>query len=99
MNLVGALAARRFLVDPKYPNGVRSRSRGLEAQPSTPGPRRRTYPNPERVRSRSTHREFLMPQSLAQIYLHIVFSTKGRRPYLQAPQLRDEFHRSLGAAC
>ncbi len=24
-----------------------------------------------------------MPQSLAQIYLHIVFSTKDRRPFLQ----------------
>ena len=24
-----------------------------------------------------------MPQSLAQIYLHIVYSTKDRRPFLQ----------------
>ena len=40
-----------------------------------------------------------MPQSLAQIYLHIVFSTKGRRAYLQNPQLRDELHHYLGGAC
>jgi REP element-mobilizing transposase RayT len=40
-----------------------------------------------------------MPQSLAQVYLHIVYSTKGRRAYLQNPQLRDELHHYLGGAC
>src|SRR5882724_6001636 len=40
-----------------------------------------------------------MPQSLAQIYLHIVFSTKDRRPFLQDTSLRDEVHRYLGGAC
>jgi REP element-mobilizing transposase RayT len=37
-----------------------------------------------------------MPQSLAKILLHTVFSTKERRPFLRDPALRDELHRYLG---
>ncbi|MBN1393679.1 MAG: IS200/IS605 family transposase [Pirellulales bacterium] len=37
-----------------------------------------------------------MPQSLARIWLHIVFSTKERRAYLQNEELRDELFRMLG---
>jgi len=40
-----------------------------------------------------------VPQSLAQIYLHVVFSTKNRRPFLVDPEIRDEMHRFLGGAC
>jgi len=40
-----------------------------------------------------------MPQSLAQIYLHIVFSTKDRRPFLSDRTLREEMHRVLGDLC
>ena len=40
-----------------------------------------------------------MPQSLAQVYLHIVFSTKDRAALLQNKPLRDELHRYLGGAC
>jgi len=40
-----------------------------------------------------------VPQSLCQVYLHIVFSTKGRRPYLQDRSVRDELHRYLGGTC
>ncbi len=40
-----------------------------------------------------------MPQSLAQIYLHLVFSTKDRRPFLQDASLLDELHKYLGGAC
>jgi len=40
-----------------------------------------------------------MPQSLAQIYLHVVHSTKERRRYLQDPALRDELHNYLGGIC
>ncbi len=40
-----------------------------------------------------------MPQSLAQIYLHLVFSTKDRRPFLQNAELRDELHNYLGGIC
>jgi putative transposase len=36
-----------------------------------------------------------MPQSLAQIYLHIVFSTKNRRPFLDDSGLREQMHRYL----
>jgi putative transposase len=37
-----------------------------------------------------------MPQSLAQIYLHLVFSTKDRRPFLQDLLVREEMHHYLG---
>ena len=37
-----------------------------------------------------------MPQSLATILIHTVFSTKDRRPFLRDRLLRDELHRYLG---
>ena len=37
-----------------------------------------------------------MSQSLAKILLHVVFSTKERRPLLRDRALRDEMHRYLG---
>src|SRR5437764_13052824 len=40
-----------------------------------------------------------MSQSLAQIYVHIVFSTKDRRPFLADRPIRDEMHRVLGGIC
>jgi putative transposase len=40
-----------------------------------------------------------MAQSFAQVYLHIIFSTKERRKYLQNKSLRDELHRYLGGTC
>lgn len=40
-----------------------------------------------------------MPQSLAQIYLHVVFSTKNRAPYLYHTSAREEIHAYLGGAC
>ena len=33
-----------------------------------------------------------MPQSLAQIYLHIVFSTKNREPFLKDRSVRADTH-------
>jgi putative transposase len=36
-----------------------------------------------------------MPQSLARIWLHITFSTEGRRAYLQNPEIREEMFRML----
>ena len=36
-----------------------------------------------------------MPQSLTQVWLHLVFSTKNRRPDLQNPAFRDEMFRML----
>jgi putative transposase len=40
-----------------------------------------------------------MPQSLAQIYLHIAFSTKDRRPHLGDASIRSELHQYLGGTC
>ena len=40
-----------------------------------------------------------MPQSLAQIYLHITFSTKGRRLLLKDPELRKGAHAYLAGTC
>src|SRR3990172_513829 len=37
-----------------------------------------------------------MPQSLAKILVHTVFSTKDRRPFLRDQPLREELHRYLG---
>jgi REP-associated tyrosine transposase len=37
-----------------------------------------------------------MPQSLAKILVHTVFSTKDRRPFLRDRALRDELHCYLG---
>lgn len=36
-----------------------------------------------------------MPQSLAQIYVHIVFSTKNRQPWLRDDGLRNELYAYL----
>ena len=39
-----------------------------------------------------------MPQSLAQIYVHIIFSTKGRRPFLRDPTTNERLHAYLVGA-
>jgi REP element-mobilizing transposase RayT len=40
-----------------------------------------------------------MGQSLAKIYLHVVFSTKNRAPLLQNGVLRDRTHAYLAGTC
>jgi putative transposase len=40
-----------------------------------------------------------MPQSIAQIYLHIVFSTKGRVPFLTDRAIRKRVHDYLFVTC
>ena len=40
-----------------------------------------------------------MAQSLTQIYLHIVFSTKNRAPFLSDPGLRVRTHAYLAKTC
>ena len=40
-----------------------------------------------------------MPQSLLQVYLHLVWSTKHRAPLLTDPALRVEMHKYLGGVC
>ena len=38
-----------------------------------------------------------MPQSLSVIYIHLVFSTKERQPFLRDSKLRQSMHAYLGA--
>ncbi len=40
-----------------------------------------------------------MPQSSAKVYLHVVFSTKNRAPFLTDKSLRRETHAYLAGAC
>ncbi len=37
-----------------------------------------------------------MPQSLSATYIHVVFSTKNRLPFLTNPDLRNQVHAFLG---
>jgi len=37
-----------------------------------------------------------MPQSLSAVYIHLVFSTKERRPFLCDKSVRDKLHAQLG---
>ena len=40
-----------------------------------------------------------MPQSLAEVYFHIVFSTKNRAPFLKDRDRRAEMHAYLAGTC
>jgi len=40
-----------------------------------------------------------MPQSLARILVHFVFSTKYRHPFLAEKNIRNEMHAYLGGVC
>ena len=40
-----------------------------------------------------------MPQSLANILVHIIFSTKNRYPFLSDEAIRNEMHAYLGGIC
>jgi REP element-mobilizing transposase RayT len=40
-----------------------------------------------------------MPQSLVQLYVHLVFSTKLREPCLRDGELRGRLHAYLAGAC
>lgn len=40
-----------------------------------------------------------MPQSLVQIYAHLVFSTKDRQPFLLDPTFRERTHAYLHGIC
>ncbi|HUE71793.1 MAG TPA: IS200/IS605 family transposase [Pirellulaceae bacterium] len=37
-----------------------------------------------------------MPQSLSAVYIHLVFSTKNRQPFLQDKSLRERLHAEIG---
>jgi putative transposase len=38
----------------------------------------------------------IMPQSLSSVHIHLVFSTKGRQPFLRNEEIRKEMHAYLG---
>ncbi len=40
-----------------------------------------------------------MPQSLVQVYVHLVFSTKHRQPFLRDPSFRERVHAYLVGIC
>jgi REP element-mobilizing transposase RayT len=40
-----------------------------------------------------------VPQSLAQLYVHITFSTKNRQPFLKDKPFRDRIHAYLKGIC
>ncbi len=40
-----------------------------------------------------------MPQSLAKVIIHIIYSTKNRYPFLANTDIRNEMHAYLGGAC
>ena len=40
-----------------------------------------------------------MPQSLVQLYVHIVYSTKHRKPFLKDREFRDRTQRYLAGIC
>jgi putative transposase len=44
-----------------------------------------------------SHHPLAMPQSLAAVYIHLVFSTKDRRPFLRDKPTREALHSYLGA--
>ena len=37
-----------------------------------------------------------MPQSLSAVYIHLIFSTKDRHPFLRDESLRQDLHAFLG---
>src|SRR6476620_2440149 len=40
-----------------------------------------------------------MPQSLSEIYLHIIYSTKDRQPFMHDREIRQRLHAYLAGAC
>src|ERR1035437_3428373 len=93
----GTMAQLKIPFTPfRNPNGIPSFSPGLRGT-SYPGSVPNKNHNPERVES-NPHlaHPVTMPQSLAKILVHTVFSTKDRRPFLRDKPLRDELHRYLG---
>lgn len=55
-----------------------------------------TYLNPDGVQQKLGAS---MPQSLVQVYLHIVFSTKQRRPFLRDRNLREKTYGYMAGIC
>src|SRR5208282_6544690 len=90
---VGAHSRALF---PRIPTGFNRLAQGCEER-ATLGQRPTKFINPERVESyHHFHHNPAMPQSLAKILVHTVFSTKERCPLLRDKSLREELHRYIG---
>src|SRR6266516_7638302 len=75
----------------RIPKGFRNKAPGLRAAsyPATLG----NIPSASQLRrSCAIDRNNAMPQSLSAVYLHLVFSTKERRPFLRDKDLRESLH-------
>src|SRR5205085_1050552 len=72
-----------YVLQPKV--AARATTLGPLSRAPSPTP---TVLRPPRSRS--------MPQSLSAVYIHLVFSTKGRRPWLRGCAQRGELHAYLG---
>ncbi len=53
----------------------------------------------QNVNPNGVQQELLMPQSLVQIYVHIVFSTKNRQPFFSDKDFRSRAHAYLVGMC
>ena len=62
--------------------------------PKTPQPQRGALPPSNPLSEESP----TMPQSLANVLIHVVFSTKNRSPLIQ-PDIEDELFAYLATAC
>ncbi len=82
---------------PSIPTGLKSLSPGFAPHGATLGNVCRMFFNLEKVESSQKIFYFKsMPQSLAKVLVHVVFSTKDRRPLLRDKIIREELHRYLG---
>ena len=74
------------------PKGAASSSPGLARLRAYPGNHATIHPTPTGLRQK----EVSMPQSLSSVYVHLVFSTKNREPFLRDADIRKEMHAYLG---
>src|SRR6266516_1513823 len=77
-----------------YPKGIPQQSPGLRGT-SYPGYPRARGLNSEGVAPLETYTA--MPQSGSVVYIHLVFSTKERRPFLRDEAIRKSLHAYLGS--
>jgi REP element-mobilizing transposase RayT len=83
------LTLDRLVTLKPFPEGEEYSNRGQRPRTTT-----HNINYPERVISGRP-----MPQSLAKVLLHIVFSTKNRYSFLVDKNLREEMHAYLGGTC
>jgi putative transposase len=82
------------------PKALHSSAQGRAAHPGSAGVR--VAPTPKALhKGYCDHpiEDLTMPQSLAKIYVHLVFSTKHRQPFLTDKQIRNDCHAYLAGTC